>query len=252
MKRLQAEWKTVGPVRRNKSEVVWNRFRDCRRSLLHPLPQSPSDHARHEDRRARGPRRRARAACGVGPERAGSRRTSAAASHDVEPERADSRCRIQGADRSLARGADAQRSTRHRRPSPARTSIRPWSFSAWRSSWGASKRTLEELERRDRRACRTPSCSPPGCGLRSRPTRWAAGSTRKPSGAQRLIRSKTRRRPGSGWPPIKNPAVEGLDGALPRGVPPSRRACAAASVAEAPENAGRPSVRRRQSSEAGS
>jgi hypothetical protein len=27
MKRLQAEWKTVGPVRRSKSEVVWNRFR---------------------------------------------------------------------------------------------------------------------------------------------------------------------------------------------------------------------------------
>jgi hypothetical protein len=27
MKRLQAEWKTVGPVRRNKSEAVWNRFR---------------------------------------------------------------------------------------------------------------------------------------------------------------------------------------------------------------------------------
>ena len=27
IKRLQAEWKTVGPVRRNKSDVVWNRFR---------------------------------------------------------------------------------------------------------------------------------------------------------------------------------------------------------------------------------
>ena len=27
MKRLQAEWKTVGPVRRNKSEIIWNRFR---------------------------------------------------------------------------------------------------------------------------------------------------------------------------------------------------------------------------------
>jgi hypothetical protein len=27
LKRLQAEWKTVGPVRRNKSELVWNRFR---------------------------------------------------------------------------------------------------------------------------------------------------------------------------------------------------------------------------------
>lgn len=27
LKRLQAEWKTIGPIRRNKSEVVWNRFR---------------------------------------------------------------------------------------------------------------------------------------------------------------------------------------------------------------------------------
>ena len=27
MRRMQAEWKTVGPVRRNKSEVVWQRFR---------------------------------------------------------------------------------------------------------------------------------------------------------------------------------------------------------------------------------
>jgi hypothetical protein len=27
LKRLQADWKTVGPVRRNKSDVVWNRFR---------------------------------------------------------------------------------------------------------------------------------------------------------------------------------------------------------------------------------
>ena len=27
MRRLQAEWKTVGPVRRNKSEVIWQRFR---------------------------------------------------------------------------------------------------------------------------------------------------------------------------------------------------------------------------------
>lgn len=27
LKRMQAEWKTIGPVRRNKSEIVWNRFR---------------------------------------------------------------------------------------------------------------------------------------------------------------------------------------------------------------------------------
>ncbi len=29
MKNLQAEWKTIGPVRRDKSEVVWNRFRSA-------------------------------------------------------------------------------------------------------------------------------------------------------------------------------------------------------------------------------
>lgn len=27
LKRMQADWKTIGPVRRNKSELVWNRFR---------------------------------------------------------------------------------------------------------------------------------------------------------------------------------------------------------------------------------
>ena len=27
LKRLQAEWKTIGPVRKNKSEVIWHRFR---------------------------------------------------------------------------------------------------------------------------------------------------------------------------------------------------------------------------------
>jgi hypothetical protein len=27
MRRLQAEWKTIGPVRKNKSEIVWQRFR---------------------------------------------------------------------------------------------------------------------------------------------------------------------------------------------------------------------------------
>src|SRR4030095_11071098 len=27
IRRLQADWKTVGPVRRNKSEAIWHRFR---------------------------------------------------------------------------------------------------------------------------------------------------------------------------------------------------------------------------------
>ena len=29
LKKLQAEWKTVGPVRKAKSEVVWQRFREA-------------------------------------------------------------------------------------------------------------------------------------------------------------------------------------------------------------------------------
>ena len=32
LRRLQAEWKNVGPVRRTKSEALWQRFRDGRRS----------------------------------------------------------------------------------------------------------------------------------------------------------------------------------------------------------------------------
>ena len=40
LKQLQAEWKTIGPVRKSKSEVVWQRFRDRVRSLLRPL-QAP-------------------------------------------------------------------------------------------------------------------------------------------------------------------------------------------------------------------
>ena len=29
IRRLQTEWKTIGPVRRNKSEAVWQRFRSA-------------------------------------------------------------------------------------------------------------------------------------------------------------------------------------------------------------------------------
>ncbi len=42
MKRLQAEWKTVGPVRKNRSEAVWNRFRTAADRFFERY------HSRHE------------------------------------------------------------------------------------------------------------------------------------------------------------------------------------------------------------
>ena len=42
MKRLQAEWKTIGPVRKNKSEIVWGRFRGAADRFFERY------HSRHE------------------------------------------------------------------------------------------------------------------------------------------------------------------------------------------------------------
>ncbi len=43
LRRLQADWKTVGPVRRNKSEAIWQRFRAASDSVLRTLQASGRD-----------------------------------------------------------------------------------------------------------------------------------------------------------------------------------------------------------------
>ena len=54
MKRLQAEWKTIGPVKKSRSEALWQRFRGAGRSFLRPLRPAPRHRARRTRRRARG------------------------------------------------------------------------------------------------------------------------------------------------------------------------------------------------------
>mgnify|MGYP003693694621 CR=1 FL=1 len=39
IKKLQAEWKTIGPVTRGQEKTIWERFRSRVRSLLHPPPR---------------------------------------------------------------------------------------------------------------------------------------------------------------------------------------------------------------------
>ncbi len=59
IRRLQAEWKTVGPVRRNKSEAHLAALPHGLRHVLRPLQAPRRDRARSQAGRSRGARRRA-------------------------------------------------------------------------------------------------------------------------------------------------------------------------------------------------
>ena len=54
LRRLQADWKNVGPVRRTKSEALWQRFRDRRGHVLRPLQAPRRDRDRVAPGRSRG------------------------------------------------------------------------------------------------------------------------------------------------------------------------------------------------------
>ena len=54
MKRLQAEWKTIGPVKKSRSEALWQRFRAAVRSLLRALRAASRYRARANGCGARG------------------------------------------------------------------------------------------------------------------------------------------------------------------------------------------------------
>ena len=62
IRRLQAEWKNVGPVRRTKSEALWQRFRARVRHVLRPLQAARRDRARSAAGRSRSAGRGARVA----------------------------------------------------------------------------------------------------------------------------------------------------------------------------------------------
>ena len=60
LRRLQAEWKNVGPVRRTKSEALWQRFRAAADHVLRPLQAPRRDRSRVAPGRSRGADHRAR------------------------------------------------------------------------------------------------------------------------------------------------------------------------------------------------
>ena len=63
MRRMQTDWKAIGPVRRSKSEAIWQRFRTAARHLLRPLQASRPDRARIETGGPRSTRRGSGNAC---------------------------------------------------------------------------------------------------------------------------------------------------------------------------------------------
>ena len=52
IKRMQSEWKTIAPVKKSRSEIVWQRFRTAR-SILCPRAARTRSHAANEWRHAR-------------------------------------------------------------------------------------------------------------------------------------------------------------------------------------------------------
>ena len=114
IRRLQADWKTIGPVRRNKSEAIWQRFRAACDTVLRTLQASRRDRARIQagrSRRAPGgarsaaqsPRRTvARQLCPAAPRTA---RTRPLAPQPLEPVDAGRPPRRRSAERALHDGA---------------------------------------------------------------------------------------------------------------------------------------------------
>ena len=179
-KQLQAEWKTIGPVRKSRSEAIWQRFRAaCDRFF---------DRFKHRDQLelqekaavrdtvireleasgARGGRRRKLPRLRISTRRfsrrgaSGSRRRS---------------CRVRcsrisrpGITRPLAGWSPCGRA---RLPAPI--SIPKPRASGWRSSWRVSRRSCRR-SRRSRRISRRLNCSRSSCASVSPPTRCPAAN----------------------------------------------------------------------------
>ena len=62
IRRLQNEWKAIGPVKKSRSEAIWQRFRAGVRRVFRPVRAAPRHRARRTCRGPRGHLRRARSA----------------------------------------------------------------------------------------------------------------------------------------------------------------------------------------------
>ena len=140
IRRLQADWKTIGPVRRNKSEAVWQRFRTAcdtffdrykrrdeieleakqadREQLVAELEAlSPTDTRRHR----------------TAPTRSGAARTGPVAAQPLERLDAGRAARRRSAERAVRRRARAALVDPSRTRSGARSSTSNRTARRWRS-----------------------------------------------------------------------------------------------------------------------
>ena len=162
------EWKTIGPVKKSRSEAMWQRFRAACDSLLRALRAAPRHRARRTRRGARGDRPELeRSPAGCNPRPRSVRRRQRIRSDAVRALRARWQQEIaaRGVDRDRAVALDerfaaafARGARRARRRSPAPISIPTRTASGWKRSCadGGARR----LARRRRRCGATPALSP--------------------------------------------------------------------------------------------
>ena len=212
MKRLQSEWKTIGPVRRNKSEVVWKRFRAAADQFFERY------HNRHQialagklaEREALVVELEALAAAENGDvpgdlaARVQQLRTTW--NRSVPIPGAEMRPLTDRWQAALTQIVDRQRG-RVQRHGPRSGRGPPADGEAHRAGRGVPRTTSGKR----RPVSRRPSCSPRGCGPRSRPTRWAAAPAKTRSGARPPTRSRKRSRRGSGSSPVAGPDARALE-----------------------------------------
>ena len=177
LKKLQAEWKAIGPVRHDKSEVVWNRFRSAADKFFERY------HNRHKI--AAAEKIAEHAALVVALEGLVALEEAPA---DLAAQVQTLRTTISNAPHVEGAGDDgASRTVEGRacragravagRVRWARTSTLSRSMSAWKSSSRRSSARSRKKRPSRRRTSPPPSCSRSGCDRRSRAMRWVFAPT---------------------------------------------------------------------------
>ena len=163
IKQLQAEWKTIGPVKKSRSEAIWQRFRAACDRFFERYAQR-HDAARAERVAAREAICAELEALGAANERRRARQPTCSRTVRNAAEIAGSRSSRRAASTPIARGRSTRASTppsarssrAGRRPSAAPTSIPTPTASAWKRSSRRSRISRRRSPVRPRR--RRPTC----------------------------------------------------------------------------------------------
>ncbi len=202
LKSLQAQWKAIGPVKKSKSEHVWQKFRAASEKIFDRYRNR--DAAAVSDRVSRrtvlcdelealaAQGRRARLGDGAAREGAKPENRLAAGRDHAARRRPD-------VDRALRPRARRRRPGRAGRVQAHRAGRRPRTRGS--SSCSASASRSSPRRRRPRRSppSRRSTCSRISCARRLPPTRSAAASTTRASGSRRSTKPAPRRTRGVRW-----------------------------------------------------